>query len=103
MAEDGIIETEELMQRVYSMAPFPFPNLAELREKYTYNITPFHTQLPADYLQGPAAISSRRAGLMRTPGPTAEEDYDEEEGAAGSISCFTGEVQNILLDLEVVH
>lgn len=25
------------------MAPFPFPQLAELREKYTYNITPFPT------------------------------------------------------------
>jgi hypothetical protein len=23
------------------MAPFPLPSLAELREKYTYNITPF--------------------------------------------------------------
>lgn len=25
------------------MAVFPFPQLAELREKYTYNITPFPT------------------------------------------------------------
>lgn len=30
-----------VFQTVYSMAPFPFPQLAELREKYTYNITPF--------------------------------------------------------------
>lgn len=30
-------------QEVYSMAVFPFPQLAELREKYTYNITPFPT------------------------------------------------------------
>lgn len=30
-----------LEQTVYSMATFPFPQLAELREKYTYNITPF--------------------------------------------------------------
>jgi hypothetical protein len=29
------------IQRIYSMAPFPLPSLAELREKYTYNITPF--------------------------------------------------------------
>lgn len=27
------------------MAVFPFPQLAELREKYTYNITPFPTSV----------------------------------------------------------
>ncbi|MEE6524067.1 hypothetical protein FKM82_023277 [Ascaphus truei] len=41
MLEDDLIESNELMQTVYSMAQFPFPQLAELREKYTYNITPF--------------------------------------------------------------
>lgn len=30
------------------MAPFPFPQLAELREKYTYNITPFPTPVRAN-------------------------------------------------------
>lgn len=34
-----------LFQEVYSMAAFPFPQLAELREKYTYNITPFPTSV----------------------------------------------------------
>lgn len=33
---------------VYSMAPFPFPQLAELREKYTYNITPFPAPVRAN-------------------------------------------------------
>lgn len=32
---------------VYSMAAFPFPQLAELREKYTYNITPFPAPIKA--------------------------------------------------------
>lgn len=30
------------------MAVFPFPQLAELREKYTYNITPFPTSVKAN-------------------------------------------------------
>ena len=28
-------------QKIYTMSPFPFPHLSDLREKYTYNITPF--------------------------------------------------------------
>ncbi|KAI8511423.1 hypothetical protein Bbelb_105230 [Branchiostoma belcheri] len=37
----NLIDPNELVQTVYSLAPFPFPGLDELREKYTYNITPF--------------------------------------------------------------
>lgn len=37
-----------LFQEVYSMAVFPFPQLAELREKYTYNITPFPTTVKSN-------------------------------------------------------
>nr|XP_046190955.1 TBC1 domain family member 30-like [Oncorhynchus gorbuscha] len=40
MLENSLIDCSHLMQTVYSMAVFPFPQLAELREKYTYNITP---------------------------------------------------------------
>ena len=29
---------------IYTIAPFPFVNLAELREKYRFNITPFAAQ-----------------------------------------------------------
>uniref|UniRef100_A0A9J8A4W9 TBC1 domain family member 30 n=1 Tax=Cyprinus carpio carpio TaxID=630221 RepID=A0A9J8A4W9_CYPCA len=43
MLEHNLIDSNELMQTVYSVAPFPFPQLAELREKYTYNITPHST------------------------------------------------------------
>lgn len=30
----------DLLQMVYNMAPFPYPKIVELREKYTYNIHP---------------------------------------------------------------
>ncbi|XP_058630096.1 TBC1 domain family member 30 isoform X4 [Onychostoma macrolepis] len=48
MLEHNLIDSNDLMQTVYSMAPFPFPQLAELREKYTYNITPFPTPVRAN-------------------------------------------------------
>lgn len=46
---DGqILRVSFAFQEVYSMAVFPFPQLAELREKYTYNITPFPTSVKAN-------------------------------------------------------
>lgn len=37
-----------ICQEVYSIAVFPFPQLAELREKYTYNITPFPSSVKSN-------------------------------------------------------
>uniref|UniRef100_A0A671TCP1 TBC1 domain family, member 30 n=1 Tax=Sinocyclocheilus anshuiensis TaxID=1608454 RepID=A0A671TCP1_9TELE len=48
MLEHNLIDSNELVHTVYSMAPFPFPQLAELREKYTYNIPPFPTPVRAN-------------------------------------------------------
>uniref|UniRef100_A0A3Q3GF30 TBC1 domain family member 30 n=1 Tax=Labrus bergylta TaxID=56723 RepID=A0A3Q3GF30_9LABR len=48
MLEHNLIDPTELMQEVYSIAVFPFPQLAELREKYTYNITPFPTSVKSN-------------------------------------------------------
>ncbi|XP_054656375.1 TBC1 domain family member 30 isoform X4 [Dunckerocampus dactyliophorus] len=45
MLDHNLIHPPELIQEVYGMATFPFPQLAELREKYTYNITPFPTSV----------------------------------------------------------
>ena len=36
----NLIDVDDLLGMVYSMAPFPFPRLEQTREKYTYNITP---------------------------------------------------------------
>ena len=58
------------MQRIYSMAPFPLPSLAELREKYTYNITPFS-----------ASVKPVRSLAVK----------EEEEGDDGTdMKCFNG-------------
>ncbi|NWI62221.1 TBC30 protein, partial [Todus mexicanus] len=60
---------------VYTMAQFPFPQLAELREKYTYNITPF-----------PAAVKS--ASLSGTRDSDEENDLDDEDSIASAIGCL---------------
>jgi len=38
---DRLINGDELIRLSYRVASFPFPHLKQLREKYTYNITPF--------------------------------------------------------------
>ncbi|NXW04209.1 TBC30 protein, partial [Fregetta grallaria] len=79
MLEDSLIDSNELMQTVYTMAQFPFPQLAELREKYTYNITPF-----------PAAVKSTSLSgrLGRTRDSDEENDLDDEDSIASAIGCL---------------
>ncbi|MGH0135911.1 UNVERIFIED_CONTAM: hypothetical protein FKN15_060354 [Acipenser sinensis] len=59
-------------QTVYSMAEFPFPHLAELREKYTYNITPF----PAPGKLGKSRDSDE------------EIDIDDEDSLVSAVGCL---------------
>ncbi|XP_015787910.1 TBC1 domain family member 30 isoform X2 [Tetranychus urticae] len=40
MMEFGVRDTNELVKTICTMAPFPFPQLADFREKYTFNIRP---------------------------------------------------------------
>ncbi|XP_054035017.1 TBC1 domain family member 30 isoform X3 [Dryobates pubescens] len=79
MLEDSLIDSNELMQTVYTMAQFPFPQLAELREKYTYNITPF-----------PAAVKSTTLSgrLGRAKDSDEENDLDDEDSIANAIGCL---------------
>uniref|UniRef100_A0A671DSL2 TBC1 domain family member 30 n=1 Tax=Rhinolophus ferrumequinum TaxID=59479 RepID=A0A671DSL2_RHIFE len=72
MLQDDLLESHELMQTVYSMAPFPFPQLAELREKYTYNITPFPATVK------PTSVSGR----------DEENDPDDEDAIANAVGCL---------------
>ncbi|XP_036374236.1 TBC1 domain family member 30 isoform X6 [Megalops cyprinoides] len=77
MLEHDLIDSNELMQTVYSMASFPFPQLAELREKYTYNITPF----PA-----PVKPSSSHGGRGRDS--DEEGDMDDEDSLVSALGCL---------------
>ncbi|KAM7306740.1 flocculation protein FLO11 [Ixodes scapularis] len=40
MVEFGLMDANELVKTICTMAPFPFPQLTELRDRYTYNIRP---------------------------------------------------------------
>ncbi|XP_043823398.1 LOW QUALITY PROTEIN: TBC1 domain family member 30 [Dromiciops gliroides] len=79
MLEDNLIESNELMQTVYSMAQFPFPQLAELREKYTYNITPFPAAVK------PTSVSGR---LGRNRDSDEENDLDDEDAIVNAVGCL---------------
>uniref|UniRef100_A0AAY4D1W4 TBC1 domain family member 30 n=1 Tax=Denticeps clupeoides TaxID=299321 RepID=A0AAY4D1W4_9TELE len=75
MLEHSLIDSNELMHTVYSMAEFPFPQLAELREKYTYNITPF-----------PAPVKANSSGH----GWESEDDgdLDDEDSVITVLGCL---------------
>ncbi|KAM6437890.1 TBC1 domain family member 30 isoform 2-T2 [Liasis olivaceus] len=77
MLEDKLIDSNELMQMVYSMAQFPFPQLSELREKYTYNITPF-----------PASVKSTASRLGKIKDSDEENEIDDEDSIANVIGCL---------------
>ncbi|KAM4676284.1 TBC1 domain family member 30 isoform 2-T2 [Discoglossus pictus] len=79
MLEDNLIDSNELMQTVYSMAQFPFPQLAELREKYTYNITPFPAPVKS------ASFSGRPSKIRDSD---EENDVDEDDINANSFGCL---------------
>ncbi|KAM4036112.1 TBC1 domain family member 30 isoform 2-T2 [Anomaloglossus baeobatrachus] len=79
MLEDNLIDSNELMQTVYSMATFPFPQLAELREKYTYNITPFPAPVKS------ASFSGRPSKMQDSD---EENDIDDDDINANSVGCL---------------
>ncbi|XP_027823285.2 TBC1 domain family member 30 isoform X1 [Ovis aries] len=79
MLENDLLESHELMQTVYSMAPFPFPQLAELREKYTYNITPFPATVK------PTSVSGRHGKVRDSD---EENDPDDEDVIANAVGCL---------------
>ena len=62
------------------LAPFPFPQLNELRQNYTYNITPFSVAMSTG--QKP----TRKGGINIYN----EEDEIDEDDIVDNINCFTG-------------
>ncbi|XP_051546628.1 TBC1 domain family member 30-like isoform X2 [Myxocyprinus asiaticus] len=77
MLEHKLINSNELMHTVYSMAPFPFPQLAELREKYTYNITPF-----------PAPVRANSSQTLHGWESDDDADIDDEDSIVTALGCL---------------
>ncbi|XP_028307258.1 TBC1 domain family member 30 isoform X2 [Gouania willdenowi] len=77
MLEHNLVDSSELMQEVYSMAVFPFPQLAELREKYTYNITPF-----------PTSVKSNGSDALGGWESDDDADMDDEDSVVTALGCL---------------
>ncbi|XP_064632060.1 TBC1 domain family member 30-like isoform X3 [Lineus longissimus] len=77
MLDSNMFDPDRMMKNVYSIAPFPHPQVKELREKYTYNITPFT-----------AAMST--GGRRSARGILFSDDDDIEDEDLEAVSCFTG-------------
>ncbi|XP_013785215.2 TBC1 domain family member 30-like isoform X2 [Limulus polyphemus] len=45
MLEFGLMDPNDLVKTICTISPFPFPQLVDLRDKYTYNIRPFTSSL----------------------------------------------------------
>ncbi|GAB6026124.1 hypothetical protein CHUAL_012325 [Chamberlinius hualienensis] len=76
--EFGIMDANHLVKVVCIMAPTPFPQLAELRAKYTYNITPFTSAA--------AAMGIAKKGFRLFYSDDEEDDDDQLAVAAW---CFS--------------
>lgn len=74
MLSCNMIEPDSLIKMVYSMGPLPMSQLTELREKYTYNITPFT-----------AAMSSEQNSHVCSD----DDDFDDDDFVE-NINCFGG-------------
>ncbi|EDV25328.1 uncharacterized protein TRIADDRAFT_24440, partial [Trichoplax adhaerens] len=62
MLEGRIIDRDALIQKIYSNGSFPHPIIEELRDKYTYNITPFTSstsEVPSKYSTSGSTGSTR--------------------------------------------
>ncbi|KAK7101893.1 hypothetical protein V1264_020204 [Littorina saxatilis] len=70
MMEGTVFNSDDMIKAIYAIAPFPFPQLSELREKYTYNIRPF-SSAPA-----PSRKGSRVAKAVLY---SDEDELDEDE------------------------
>ncbi|XP_072309840.1 TBC1 domain family member 30 isoform X6 [Eucyclogobius newberryi] len=77
MLERNLIDPADLMHEVYAMAVFPFPQLAELREKYTYNITPF-----------PTSVKSNGGGDLGSWESDDDADMDDEDAMVTALGCL---------------
>uniref|UniRef100_UPI00358F2058 TBC1 domain family member 30 n=1 Tax=Myxine glutinosa TaxID=7769 RepID=UPI00358F2058 len=79
MLEHRLIECKELVQTVYALAPFPFPQLAELQEKYTYNITP---------LQASTRMPTHSSSLQTKFDSDEEIELEDDEVLQPSVGCL---------------
>ncbi|KAK6175337.1 hypothetical protein SNE40_013824 [Patella caerulea] len=79
MMQGNLFNVDSFIKSIYSIAPFPFPNLIDLREKYTYNIRPFTNTANGNKKQSRA-----------TKNVLYSDDDELDEDDIEAISCFPG-------------
>ncbi|XP_066915732.1 TBC1 domain family member 30-like [Clytia hemisphaerica] len=79
---DEFILVQKLMQAVYQMASFPWVELTELREKYTYDIHPFTT-----FREEKKREKLKLQRQMNKP-PSDEEEYDDVNDDDVMVGCL---------------
>ncbi|XP_071527643.1 LOW QUALITY PROTEIN: uncharacterized protein [Panulirus ornatus] len=78
----GLMDANKLVQTVVGMAPFPFPGLAELRDKYTYNITP--------WAQSVSSVAKRGLRLFYSDDDDDDNDEDDQKIAVATAFGLSG-------------
>ncbi|XP_046396746.1 mucin-5AC-like [Ischnura elegans] len=71
MLEFGLMDSNNLIKAIVSMGPFPFPGLADLRDRHLYNITPWSRSV--------SAVARRGLGRIFYAGEEEEEEEEDEE------------------------
>jgi len=89
-ATGDLIDDDELIKMTYKVASFPFPHLHQLREKYTYNITPFMTSSSADEYS--SDHGDKKKGKSRKKNNYSIQ-HDDDSGD-DPFYCFSGLVTN---------
>ncbi|XP_076447278.1 TBC1 domain family member 30-like isoform X2 [Babylonia areolata] len=79
MMEGTVFNSDDMIKAIYAIAPFPFLQLTELREKYTYNIRPF---------SGHSGSGRKASRMAKAVLYSDEDEVDEEEMRA--LTSFPG-------------
>ncbi|XP_033105562.1 uncharacterized protein LOC117107863 isoform X2 [Anneissia japonica] len=82
MLHDSYMNADDLIQTIYSIAPFPFPHLSEIREKYMFSITPFSPE-------GSLAKTSEDEKDRGKPTSHSDEEAEKDDEDLANITCFT--------------
>nr|XP_054752453.1 TBC1 domain family member 30-like [Lytechinus pictus] len=103
MLQDQLIDGDDLVKMIYSMASFPFPHLNEIREKYMFSITPFSPLGGLEKTSTSSETKSTTVGPKRKEGqrgysqPSSshasqsdeETEFIDDEDLT-NMTCFTG-------------
>ncbi|XP_074645749.1 TBC1 domain family member 30-like [Tubulanus polymorphus] len=79
MLDSRMFDADDIIKAVYSIAAFPMPQIRELREKYTYDITPFTAAM---------SEGARKASRSTTSIFSDDDDFDDEDLEA--VTCLSG-------------